>query len=227
MQRTRRTQTLLLPRGAQIKIEYNPRRPSIRTIVRQVEALGYTVLVRPFQGRREKNSQGFLSQCVGAHLLLIYPPPFNNQRNEEEIAREQNDQVHIKSVEVEITDDLFKNSVVPLLEIEDKDSPIEYQGAIINWLQREYGEHLEVIYSLYEEYLAARNEGRHCYPTHRASLSNLILLNPVIKHIVHDDVWYLPENPEFDYECLINICGSMLCFQIPGTHHEFQGRRIL
>ncbi len=54
MHRTRRTQTLLLPRGAQIEIEYNPRRPSIRTIVRQVEALGYTVLVRPFQGRQEK-----------------------------------------------------------------------------------------------------------------------------------------------------------------------------
>jgi hypothetical protein len=91
-----------------------------------VEALGYMVLVRPFRGRREKNSQGFTSQCVGAHLLLIYPPPFEHQRNEEEIARERNDQVHIKSVEVEITDDLFKNCVVPLLEIEDEDSPIEY-----------------------------------------------------------------------------------------------------
>jgi hypothetical protein len=47
--------------------------------------------------------------------------------------------------------------VVPLLEIEDEDLPIEYQGAIINWLQREYGEHVEVVYILYEEYLAARN----------------------------------------------------------------------
>jgi hypothetical protein len=150
MPRTRRTQTLLLPHGAQIEIEYNPRRPSIRTIVRQVEALGYTVLVRPFQGRQEENSQGFTSQHVGAHLLLIYPLPFDRQRNEEEIAREQNDQVHIKSVEVEIRDDLFKNSVVPSLEIEDKDLPIEYQGAIINWLQREYGEHVEVVFSLYE-----------------------------------------------------------------------------
>ncbi len=56
MHRIRRTQTLLLPRGTQIKIEYNLRRPSIRTIVCQVEALGYTVLVRPFQGRREENS---------------------------------------------------------------------------------------------------------------------------------------------------------------------------
>ncbi len=124
MPRTRRTQTLLLPRGAQIEIEYNPLRPSIRTIVRQVEALGYTVFVRPFWGRREENSQGFTSQRVGAHLLLIYPPPFDRQQNEEEIARERNDQVYIKSVEVEITDDLFENSVVPSLEIEDEDLPI-------------------------------------------------------------------------------------------------------
>jgi hypothetical protein len=61
--------------------------------------------------------------------------------------------------------------VVPSLEIEDKDLLIEYQGAIKNWLQREYGEHVEVVYTLYEEYLAARNEGQHCYPTHRARLS--------------------------------------------------------
>ncbi len=85
-----------------------------------------------FLRQREENSQGFTSQRIGAHLLLIYPPPFDHQQNEEEIARKRNDQVHIKSVEVEITDDLFKNSVVPLLEIEDKDSPIKYQGAIIN-----------------------------------------------------------------------------------------------
>jgi hypothetical protein len=115
MPRTRRTQTLLPPWGAQIEIEFNPRRPSIQTIVRQVEALGYTVFVRPFQGRREEISQGFTSQRVGAHLLLIYPPSFDHQRNEEEIARGQNNQVHIKSVEVEITEDLFENCVVPLI----------------------------------------------------------------------------------------------------------------
>ncbi len=148
MPRTWRTQTLLLPWGAQIEIDYNPRRPSIRTIVHQVEALGYTVLVRPFWGRREENSQGFTSQRVGGYLLLIYPPPFDHQRNEEEIARERNDQAHIESVEVEITDDLFKNSVVPSLKIEDKDLRTKYQGAIINWLQREYGEHVEVVYTL-------------------------------------------------------------------------------
>ncbi len=172
MPMTRCTQTLWLPRGAQIKIEYNPRRPSIRTIVHQVETLGYTVLVRPFQGRWEENSQGFTSQRVGAHLLLLYPPPFDHQRNEEEIAREQNDQVYIKSVEVEITDDLFENSVVPSLEIEDEDSRIEYKGVIINWLQREYGEHREVVYTLFEEYLLARNKGWHCYPSHRARFSD-------------------------------------------------------
>ncbi len=115
MHRTRRTQTLLPTRGAQIEIEYNPRRPSIWTIVHQVEALGYMVLVRPFQGRREENSQGFTSQRVGAHLLLIYPPSFDHQRNEEEIAREQNNQLYIESVEVEITEDPFKNCVIPLI----------------------------------------------------------------------------------------------------------------
>ena len=87
MPRTRRTRTLLQPRGAQIEIEYNPHQPSKQAIVRQVEALGYTVRVRPFPGRREENTHVFTSQCIGAHLLLIYPPPFDPQRNEEEIAR--------------------------------------------------------------------------------------------------------------------------------------------
>jgi hypothetical protein len=49
--------------------------------------------------------------------------------------------------------------VVPSLEIEDEDSRIEYKGVIINWLQREYGEHREVVYTLFEEYLLARNKG--------------------------------------------------------------------
>ncbi len=44
--------------------------------------------------------------------------------------------------------------MVPSLEIEDEDSLIEYQGAIINWLQREYGEHVEVVYTFYKEYLS-------------------------------------------------------------------------
>jgi hypothetical protein len=44
--RTRITRTLyLVPRGARIEIEYNPRRPSIQAIVYQVRTLGYRVCV--------------------------------------------------------------------------------------------------------------------------------------------------------------------------------------
>ena len=49
--RARVIRPLFLPQVAQIEIEYNPRRPSIQTIVRQVEALGYWVTVEPFQGQ--------------------------------------------------------------------------------------------------------------------------------------------------------------------------------
>jgi len=64
------------------------------------EALGYWVIVRPFRGRREIINQGFTSQRVGAHLLLIYPPPFDPQwRNEEEIAMERLQQVHVEVTE--------------------------------------------------------------------------------------------------------------------------------
>ena len=87
--RARVIQPLFLPWGAQIEIEYNLRRPSIRTIVRQVEVLGYWVIVGPFQGQREIINRGFTYQRVGAHLLLIYPPPFGPQRNGEEIAMER------------------------------------------------------------------------------------------------------------------------------------------
>jgi hypothetical protein len=49
-----------------------------------------------------------------------------------------------------------------------------------------------------------------------ARLSDLLLLNRVIKSIVHNDVWYLlPENPELEYGCLINIRGSIVYFTIP------------
>ena len=159
---------LFLPRGAQIEIEYNLRRPSIWTIVRQVEALGYTVLVRPLRGRQEEHTHGFTSQCVGTYLVLIYPPPFDPQWNEEEIAREQNQQVCIDSVEVEITEDLHDVGRRP---------DLEYQRVIINWLQREYGEHVDVNYTLHEEHLAAENKGRHSYPTHRASHQSKSSLN--------------------------------------------------
>jgi hypothetical protein len=63
---------------------------------------------------------------------------------------------------VEITEDLDEDGQIPPLEIDYEGSVfygltvIEYQGAIIDWLQREYGEDMDVEYTLYEEYLAAR-----------------------------------------------------------------------
>ena len=228
----RRTRTLLLPRGAQIEVEYNPRRPSIRTIVSQVEALGYRVVVRPLNHQpfhRDINNRGLTSHRLGLHLLLIYPPPFDPQRNEEEIARERNQQIIVHSIEVEITADLYKDGQIPYLEIDDKSSEyygltvIEYQGAIIEWLQREYGEHVEVEYTLYEEYLASRADQE----LYRATLSDLLLLNRVIKRIVHGDARYLPENPEFEYECLIYIQGTGVGFQIERGNYEFRRRRLL
>jgi len=60
-----------------------------------------------------------MSQRIGTHLLIIYPPPFDPQWNEEEIARERNQQVHIESVEVEITEDLYKDGSRPNLDFED------------------------------------------------------------------------------------------------------------
>jgi hypothetical protein len=129
---------------------------------------------------------------------------------------------------VEITADLYEDGQRPSLEIDDETSEyhglteIGYQGAIIEWLQREYGEHVEVGYTLYEEYLASRNYQE----LYRASLSDLLLLNRVIKRIVHRDAWYLPENPEFDYECIIDIRGSGVGFQIESINDEFRRRRF-
>jgi hypothetical protein len=106
--RARVIQTLSLPQGAQIEIEYNPRRPSIRTIVRHVEALGYRVIVEPFRDQLDFINEGFASQHVGAHVLLItYPHPFDPRRNKEEIAMTRLQQVHIVSVDVEVTEDLL------------------------------------------------------------------------------------------------------------------------
>ena len=92
---------------------------------------------------------------------------------------------------------------------------IQYQGEIILWLQREYGLHVQVEYTLYEDYLVAQNQRQNIYPKYTARLSDLLLLNRVIKSIVHNDAWYLPENPEFEYGCLINIRGSIVYFTIP------------
>ena len=122
---------------------------------------------------------------------------------------------------MEVTEDLFEDGSRPPLEFEDLSSDfygvttIQYQGEIILWLQREYGLHVQVKYTLYEDYLVAQNQRQNIYPKYTAHLSDLLLLNRVIKSIVHNDVWYLPENPEFEYGCLINIRGSIVYFTIP------------
>jgi len=106
-------------------------------------------------------------------------------------------QVHIDSVDVEVTEDLFEDGSRPPLEFEDLSSDfygvttIQYQGEIILWLQREYGLHVQVKYTLYEDYLVAQNKRQDIYPKYTARLSDLLLLNQVIKSIVYDDVWYL------------------------------------
>jgi hypothetical protein len=48
------------------------------------------------------------------------------------------------------------------------------------------------------------------------------VVNRIIKLIVHNDVWYLPKNPEFEYGCLINIRGSIMYFTIPEDYHLIQ-----
>jgi hypothetical protein len=132
---------------------------------------------------------------------------------------------------VEITQDLFDidgSAPYPPFEYTSSEfyglTAIQYQGEIIYWLQQEYGEHVQVGYTLYEEYLEANNQGQHSYPTHRASLSDLLLLNRVLKSIVHYDAWYLPENPEFEYECIIRIRGTSVAFQVEDNSNESRGR---
>ena len=76
---------------------------------------------------------------------------------------------------------------------------------------------MRVEYTLYEDYLVRSNQGRHIYPKYIiARLSNLRLLNWVIKTIAHKDAWYLPKNPEFPYGCLIRISGKSQYLQYPG-----------
>ncbi len=234
--RLRVTRTLFLPRDAQIKIEYNPCRPSIRTIVCQVVALGYWVIARPCHESpgREVNNYSFTYQRVGPYILTIYLPPFDPQRDMDIIAGERFQQVDCDSVELEVTQDLFdKDKSAPYPIFKDPASEfygltaIQYQGEIIFWLQREYREHVQVGYTQYKEYLEAHNQGQHIYPTHRTSLSDLLLLHRVIKHIVHDDSWFLPENPEFTYSCLIRIQGTSMFFEIQGDHYECRWRRRL
>ncbi len=64
--------------------------------------------MEPFQNQPDIINGGFTSQRVGARVLLItYPHPFNPCRNEEEIAMTRLQQVHIVSVDVEVTEDLL------------------------------------------------------------------------------------------------------------------------
>ncbi len=74
---------------------------------------------------------------------------------------------------------------------------------------------MQVEYTLYEDYLVAQNQHQNIYPKYTTRLSDLLLLNRVINSIVHNDAWYLPEYPEFEYGCLINIRGSIVYFTIP------------
>ena len=177
-----------LPRDAQIEIEYNPHQPSIGTIVCQVEALGYWVIARRLPAGHpwwKVTNYSFTYQRVGSYILHIYPPPFDPQWNEDVIAGEQFWQVNCDSVEVEVTKDLSDiNRSAPYIVFEDPASEIyglaaiQYQGEIIFWLQREYGEHMRVEYTLYEDFLVRSRQGRHIYPKYIiARLSNLRLLN--------------------------------------------------
>ena len=143
--------TLSLPQGAQIEIEYNPRRPSIRTIVRQVEALGYQVIEEPFRNQPDIINGGFTSQRVGAHVLRITSPHrIDPRRNEEEIAMTRHQQVRIDSVDVEVTKNLInidplaaphaspRHTPYPIFEDLSSEfyglTAIQYQMRIILWL---------------------------------------------------------------------------------------------
>ncbi len=167
--------TLSLPQGAQIEIEYNPRWPSIRTIVSQVEALGYWVIVEPFRDEPDIINGGFTSQRVGAHVLLItYPHPFDPRRSKDEIAMTRLQQVHIVSGDVEVTEYLLDidplaaphtlhcHTPYPIFKNPSSEfyglTAIQYQRGIILWLQREYTRHVQVEYTLYEDYLVAQNQ---------------------------------------------------------------------
>jgi hypothetical protein len=117
----------------------------------------------------------------------------------------------------------------PVFEDPDSDfhglTAIEYQGEIIYWLQREYGAHVQVRYSLYKELLEACDQGHKYHPLHSASLSDQLLINRVIRRIVHDDAWFLPASPEFAYGCLIRIRGTSMYVEIEANYYECRWRR--
>ena len=130
-------------------------------------------------------------------------------------------QVRIDSVDVEVTKNLInidplaaphasrRHTPYPIFEDPSSEfyglTAIQYQRRIILWLEREYGGDVQVEYTLYEDYLVAENQRQFFYPKYTACLSDLLLLNRVTKGIVHDDAWYLPGYPEFEYGCVVNI----------------------
>jgi hypothetical protein len=85
-------------------------------------------------------------------------------------------QVHIISVDVEVTEDLLdidplaaphtscRHTPYPIFKDPSSEfyglTAKQYQGEIILWLQKEYGLHVQVEYTLYEyeDYLVAQNQ---------------------------------------------------------------------
>jgi hypothetical protein len=67
-------------------------------------------------------------------------------------------------------EDHFEDGSRPISEFQDPAldfhglTAIQYQGDIIQWLQREYGDHVQVHYTLYKDYRNAENQGRQIYP---------------------------------------------------------------
>ena len=72
--------------------------------------------------------------------------------------------IHGDLVYVVVTEDHLEDGSRPILEFEDTASDfhglnvIQYQGEIIQWLQREYGDHVQVQYTLYEDYLSRKTK---------------------------------------------------------------------
>ena len=63
---------------------------------------------------------GFMYQRVGcSQLLIIILPLFDPQRNKDEIAVEQLQQIHCNLVWVEVIEDHLKDGSRPILEFED------------------------------------------------------------------------------------------------------------
>ncbi len=102
-------------------------------------------------------------------------------------------QVHINSVDVEVTEDLLdidpfaaphtsrRHAPYPIFEDPSSEfyglTAIQYQGEIILWLQREYRLKVKVENKVYEDYLVAQNQRQNIYPKYIARLSDLLLLS--------------------------------------------------